>query len=207
MNTLLSLLTTPLQYLMLLSTLSWYGPSFVFVTSMSSAFSLLHGHCISVSFSDTSFSQSPFLFFNLLNQFPNLVSQPPKYPPHIHFSCNADRSFYPNCFHPKAWMTASESVSRSVKSDSLWPYGLQPARLLCPWDSPGKNTGVGCRTLLQGIFPTKGSHWDLLHCRQILYGMSYKLVSLSFISNASNPLCDKYMINSHWMATVKEDEE
>ena len=206
MNTLLSLLTTPLQYLMLLSTLSWYGPSFVFVTSMSSFFSPswpLHQCFLFWHF----FLSKSFPVFNLLSQLPNLVSQLPKYPPHVHFSCNADRSFYPNRFHPKAWMTASESVSRSVMSDSLWPYRLQPARFLCPWDSPGKNTGGGCRTLLQGIFPTKGSNWDLLHCRQILYGMSYKLVSLSFISNASNPLCDKYMINSHWMATVKEDEE
>ena len=30
----------------------------------------------------------------------------------------------------------------------------EPAKLLCPWDSPGKNTGVGCHALLQGIFPT-----------------------------------------------------
>ena len=36
------------------------------------------------------------------------------------------------------------------------PYGLEPARLLCPWDSPGKNTGVVCHAL-QGIFPTQGS--------------------------------------------------
>ena len=35
---------------------------------------------------------------------------------------------------------------------SLQPYGLQPARLLCLWDSPGKNTGVVCCSLLQGIF-------------------------------------------------------
>ena len=39
------------------------------------------------------------------------------------------------------------------------PHGLQPTRLLCPWDSPGKNTGVGCHALLQGIFPTQG--WNL----------------------------------------------
>ena len=38
-----------------------------------------------------------------------------------------------------------------------------PARLLCPWDSPGKNTGVGCHSLLQGIFPTQGSVLSLLH--------------------------------------------
>jgi len=37
---------------------------------------------------------------------------------------------------------------------------------LCPWDLPGKNTGVGCHFLLQGIFPTQGSNLHLLHCRQ-----------------------------------------
>ena len=36
----------------------------------------------------------------------------------------------------------------SVMSDFLWSYGLWPSRLLCPWDSPGKNTGVGCHFLL-----------------------------------------------------------
>ena len=40
------------------------------------------------------------------------------------------------------------SVSRSVEPDSLWPHGLQPTRLLCPWDFPGKDTGVGCHFLL-----------------------------------------------------------
>ena len=54
-------------------------------------------------------------------------------------------------------------LSRSVKFDSLWPHGLQPARLLCPCYSPGKNTGVGCHALLQGIFPTQGSNLNLLH--------------------------------------------
>ena len=38
---------------------------------------------------------------------------------------------------------------------TLWPCGLQPIRRLCPWDSPGKKTGVGCHALLQGIFPTQ----------------------------------------------------
>ena len=52
---------------------------------------------------------------------------------------------------------------------TLRPHGLQPARLLCPWHSPGKNTGVGCHFLPQGIFPTQGSNWHLLHCRRILY--------------------------------------
>ena len=44
----------------------------------------------------------------------------------------------------------------SVVSDSLRPYRLWSARLLCPWDSPGKNTGVGSHTLLQGNLPQPG---------------------------------------------------
>ena len=43
----------------------------------------------------------------------------------------------------------------SVVSDSLQTYGLHPARFLCPWDFPGKNTGVGCHALLQVIFPRR----------------------------------------------------
>ena len=43
-------------------------------------------------------------------------------------------------------------------SNSVWPHRLQPARLLCPWDSPGKNTGVNCCALLHGIFPVQGSN-------------------------------------------------
>ena len=41
--------------------------------------------------------------------------------------------------------------------------GLEPARLLCPLDCPGKNTGVGCHFLLQGIFLTQESNLRLLH--------------------------------------------
>ena len=51
----------------------------------------------------------------------------------------------------------------SVVSNSLHPYGLQPASLLCSWDFLLKNTGVGCHALLQGIFPTQGSNLHLLH--------------------------------------------
>ena len=45
-----------------------------------------------------------------------------------------------------------------------------------PAESPGKtkNTGVGSLSLLQGVFPTQESNWDLLHCRQILYQLSYQ---------------------------------
>ena len=57
---------------------------------------------------------------------------------------------------------------------TLWPRGLQPARFLWPWDSPDKNTGVGCHALLQGIFPTQCSNPGLPHCRRILYHLSHQ---------------------------------
>ena len=52
---------------------------------------------------------------------------------------------------------------------TLLPCGLEPTRLLRPWDSPGKNTGVGYHFLLQGIFLTQGSNQHLLLGKQILY--------------------------------------
>ena len=45
----------------------------------------------------------------------------------------------------------------------LRPHGLQPTRLLCPWDIPSKNTGMGCHFFLRGIFPTQGLNSCLLH--------------------------------------------
>ena len=61
------------------------------------------------------------------------------------------------------------SESRSVVSDSLPPQGLHS-----PWNSPGKNTGVGSLSLFQGIFPTQELNPGFPHCRQILYQLSYK---------------------------------
>ena len=52
-------------------------------------------------------------------------------------------------------------------SDSLWLHG--PARPLCPWDFPGKNIGMDCHFLPQGIFLSQGSNPSLLNCRWILY--------------------------------------
>ena len=45
---------------------------------------------------------------------------------------------------------------------------------LCPWNSLGKNTAVGCNIFFQGIFPTQGLNPGLLHCRQILYCQSHQ---------------------------------
>ena len=84
------------------------------------------------------------------------------------------------CFSPTSIIDKTrsplktESVSRSVMSDSSQPHGLQLARLLCPWDSPGKNSGMDCRSFLQGIFPIQGSNSSLLHCRRVLYHLSHQ---------------------------------
>ena len=50
-----------------------------------------------------------------------------------------------------------------VVDNSLWPRGLNPTRVLCPWNFPGKNTGVGWHFHLQGIFLTQRSNLHLLH--------------------------------------------
>ena len=68
----------------------------------------------------------------------------------------------------------SVCVSCSVVSDSLRPHGLYLARFLCPWDSPGKSTGLGSHSLLQRIFPTLGLNLGLLHCRQILFSLNHQ---------------------------------
>ena len=70
-----------------------------------------------------------------------------------------------------SWLNYQGSVEGyvyvcSVMSDSLQPHGLQPSRLLCPWNFPGKNTGAGCHFLFQGIFLTQGSNLSLLHLLQ-----------------------------------------
>ena len=51
----------------------------------------------------------------------------------------------------------------SVTPNSLWPQGLYPTRILCPWNFPGKNTGVGYHFLLQGIFLSQGSDLHLMN--------------------------------------------
>ena len=73
--------------------------------------------------------------------------------------------------HSHSSSTNKTHVCHLVLSDSLQPHGLWPTRLLCPCDSPGKNTGVGSHSLLQGIFQTQGSN---LHCRQVLYCLSHQ---------------------------------
>ena len=64
-------------------------------------------------------------------------------------------------------------VRHSVVFNSLQPHGLHLERLLCLWNSPGKNTEVHCHSLLKRIFPTQVLNSCLPHCGQILYHLSY----------------------------------
>ena len=68
------------------------------------------------------------------------------------------------------WVTELNWIEvAAAVCDSLHHYGQQPTSLLCPWDSPGKNTGVGCCFLLRGSFPTGDRTYVslcLLHCQE-----------------------------------------
>ena len=57
-------------------------------------------------------------------------------------------------------------------------HGLQPTRLLSPWNSPGKTTGVGCHSLLQWIFRTQGLNLSALHADSLLFDLrdAYRFV-------------------------------
>ena len=59
-------------------------------------------------------------------------------------------------------------VSHSMVFDCLRAHVMQPTRLLCPWNSPAKNMGMGSHSLLRSICPIQGLNPSLLHCRQIL---------------------------------------
>ena len=64
-------------------------------------------------------------------------------------------------------------ISILVFLSDIWLFcNPMNSRLLYPWDFSGKNTGVGCHSLLQGIFLIQGSNLGLMHCRQILYCLS-----------------------------------
>ena len=65
-----------------------------------------------------------------------------------------------------------ESEGESLSVVRLWDTMNSTA--YSSWNSPGQNAGVGSLSLLQGIFPTQESNWGLLHCRRILYQLSYE---------------------------------
>ena len=104
----------------------------------------------------------------------NCLSPPAVYSPSIIFNKHS-KYFYisKEFFFCGQFQTKSVShsicacrLSHTVRSDSLPPHGLYLDGILCPWNFPGKNTGMGCHVLRQGIFPTQGSNLHFL-CLQI----------------------------------------
>ena len=82
------------------------------------------------------------------------------------FSCTVVPSGWSPCLWPKSPFLPHSGSMHTCVLNRVWilqPHGLQPTRLLCPWNSPGKNTGVGGHLLLQGIFLTQWSNLCLLH--------------------------------------------
>ena len=88
----------------------------------------------------------------------------------------------------------------SLVSYPLWPYGLQTTRLLCSWDSPGKNTGAGCHALLQGIFLAQGSN---LHLLCLLH---WQESSLSLTPPAQHNLKAKFIVWKMYIGLHNADE-
>ena len=69
------------------------------------------------------------------------------------------------------------SSLQSLSHVQLFVTPMESTRLLCPWDSPGKKTGVDCHFLLQGMFPTQGLNLHLL-CLSALPGGFFITVPL-----------------------------
>ena len=93
----------------------------------------------------------------------------------IFFSTWKNRTLQVDQICRKFWKLLHFLTEFSITSaDSLQLYALQPVWLLSSWNSPGKNTGVGCHFLLQGIFLTQGLNLGLPHQRQMLYHLSHR---------------------------------
>ena len=131
----------------------------------------------------------------------------------------------------QARILESESESHSVVLDSLWPHGILQARILkwVAFSSPGdipnpgvqsrsptlqadslpaeprgkpKIPGVGSLSLLQRIFPTQESNWSFLHCRKILYQLSYGVHITFTWTGKSIHLYDSLYFDSHIIAVI-----
>ena len=105
----------------------------------------------------------------------------------------------------------------SFLSDSLWSCGLYPARLLCPWDSPGENTRVGCHFLLREIFPIWRSnpglhlwqvdslplsHPESLKSTPVVSNLTVLLIAYQIVSKVLWALMwikDRIKGTQHWM--------
>ena len=124
----------------------------------------------------------------------------------------------------KAWQASVHEVSKSrtqpgdqacacmlscfKTSDSLRLYGLQPFRPLCPWDSLGKNTGVGCHFLLQGIFLTRNGRrvsYVYLHWLPVFFTTSATLEALSTHTHTVKTVYYNYVLTNRLITSINSD--
>ena len=107
--------------------------------------------------------------YKLLRRKQNCLSPSAAYSPsinkHSKYFYVSKEFFFCGQFQTKSVIcsTCAGMLSHLVMSDSVPPHGLYPDGILCPWNFPGKNTGMGCHVLLQGIFLTQGLNQSLLH--------------------------------------------
>ena len=94
---------------------------------------------------------------------------PPYWP---HFNLPLERTYLQIRSHSEVRACTRASLLCHVRLFAI-PWTVA-ARFICIWDFPGKNIGIGCHFLLQGIFLTQGSNLCLLNCRQILYPLSHQ---------------------------------
>ena len=97
-----------------------------------------------------------------------------------------------NIHWARPWHTTSFTPPSNLVQSclTLWPRGLQPARLLCAWAFLGKNTGAGCHFLLQGIFPSQGLNSHLLHSQVGVLPLSHQQASQQPQSSASGQVVE-----------------
>ena len=89
----------------------------------------------------------------------------------------------------------------------LWPYGLQPTRLLCPWDFLSKNTGVSSHFFFQGNFPTQGLNLHLLHWQADCLPLHYqgRLSKCQFLIFSASCKCwGRFGDFSNFMGLIKD---
>ena len=97
--------------------------------------------------------------------------------------------------------------------------GTVAVKLFCPWDSPGKNAGVGCHALLQGIFLTQGSnahflHWQASSLPLVPPGKPVVIIFLSFpfwataqISSLLSLLFGEVLVTTFWMEESRQKSQ
>ena len=130
-------------------------------------------------------------FRNRLRQFPSLIN-----------CCTID--WFQVCNLQCVCVCVCVCVNCSVISDSLQPHGWYPTRLLCPCDSPGKNTGVGCHSLLKRLFPTQESNLGVaaLQADSLPSGPSEIIKSFGLLQKSYSTSINMHVSSAFWLLTL-----